>query len=465
MGAALDNTPVLAQQTLQQPDIQPMQQGVTQATQALNDAVNQGIITFDDLAKEGFVRPRQNRAAGQLADEATLQSQARQSLIPDQTALNQAKINSGLQILPSTTQSIIAGNDASTAQSQLGQTQAQAQQPSAELLKEEMQQDPTGQLSAMRQLFQTATRGTVPIPRKPGTNSIDYDAMKQAVYHAWYPNAPMPQNPGDLPSHAQDMIDSVVNEMMWQDPSAQYWKKMAEDKNQGQLLFDPKTHKMRTPWEAREDIAEAPYLPKPSFDDAANAAKSIPEAQSFANDLATASQLVDKPGVVGPEYYDEAGLPIIAKIKAGIGNATARQLVTDRANLQQVIGNGVLNQIRSLSGSGAGRVLGSEFNTMKEDTVPELSATPEYWHQWLNKRYDLINRSLQINQQIAAGKNPDPNLSVFGAGAPQPGTGAPQQLPGGKPLSATPGDVTWKSLKKGDRYTLPDGRPAIKLSD
>jgi hypothetical protein len=107
-------------------------------------------------------------------------------------------------------------------------------------------------------------------------------------------------------------------------------------------------------------------------------------------------------------------------------------------------------------------VLGSEFQTMKEDTVPELSATPEYWHQWLNKRYDLINRATAINQQLAQGKNPDPSLSQPESGVP---TGLPQQLPGGAPPKAMPGDAVWKKLPKGSSYVLPDGRPAVKLSD
>src|SRR5262249_7468768 len=109
---ALDNTPVLAQETLQQPDIQPMQQGVTAATQGLNDAVNHGIVTYDDLLREGVVAPRKMAKEAQEANEAIQQSQARQSLIPAQTDLNKAKINAGLEVLPSTTQSIIAGNEA-----------------------------------------------------------------------------------------------------------------------------------------------------------------------------------------------------------------------------------------------------------------------------------------------------------------------------------------------------------------
>src|SRR5215472_12932963 len=97
---AFDNTPVLAQETLQQPNIQPMQNGVTAATQALNDAVNQGIVTYDDLLKEGVVAPRKMAADAQQANEAIANSQARLSYLPEQTALNKARINQGLDILP-----------------------------------------------------------------------------------------------------------------------------------------------------------------------------------------------------------------------------------------------------------------------------------------------------------------------------------------------------------------------------
>lgn len=465
MADPFSNNPVLPGAALQPVDVRAYQSGISPAIAALEDAVQKGVLDYNTLADQLELTPKLRRMKATQAVEATRASQARMDAgLPGLEAQNAASnINENLDIAPSRTAARIMGNRASASQSGLANVQIAGAAPGAELEAGEMQRDPTGMLTTTRKMWSQYSFGQQ-VPRD-AEGHIDYDKMRQHIQESFMPGSTSENSP-----HANEGVNAFRTMMLSQMWASDYGKQvaaMAKEKNREDLMYDD-NHQLRSPYTAGPMIGQSEVKPKLSSEQVVNAAGKIPQQEASLDMIKEARTLVNKDGVVGQGI--RGGANVINQkansVMAALGNKKAIQTDNDRTRLSQALGAGILDSIRSLSGSGAGRVLGKEFEVMQKQTVPALDAGQEVWNKWLNEREGLIKRAIEINKQEAVAKLPDPNAGVMSAvsGGADAASAAPP-ADAGSPPKASPGDATWKALKKGDRYVLPDGRPAIKLVD
>jgi len=461
---AFSNRPGLPTVNLAPTDIRPAyQDGISPAIAALENAVQSGVMDYNTLADQLQLTPKIRNLKAQLADENMRASRARVGAgLPELQAKNEASnINENLQISPSRQAAAILGNRASGSKSALENVQVAGVAPGAELEAGEMQRDPTGMLTTTRKMWSQYSFGQQ-VPRG-ADGQIDYDKMRQQIQESF-----MPGSTADSSPHANEGVNAFRTMMLSQMWASDYGKQvaaMAKEKNREDLMYDAQG-RLQSPYVAGPQIGKSEIKPKLTSEQVVNAASKIPQEDASLNMIGEARKLVAKEGVVGQQIFGGANVVNRAAndVLAAFGNKKAVDKDNDRTRLEQTLGAGILDSIRSLSGTGAGRVLGKEFEVMQKQTVPALDAGKEVWDKWLNEREDLIKRAAAINKQIAAGQLPDGSASPAPAAAAPGAASAPPDQSAGL-VKASPGDPTWAKLKKGDRYVLPDGRPAVKLSD
>lgn len=454
MADPFSNQPVLPGTNLQPVDIRPYQAGVSPAIAALEDALQKGVLDYNTLADQLELTPKIRRMKAAQATEATRASQARMDEnVPALQAQNEASnINSNLQINPSRTGAAIMGNRAAASQAGLANVQVAGAAPGAELEAGEMQRDPTGMLSTTRKMWSQYSFGQQ-VPRS-ADGQIDYDKMRSQIQESF-----MPGSTADKSPHADEGVNAFRTMMLSQMWSSDYGKQvaaMAKEKNQESLMYDDKG-RLQSPYVAGPQIGKSEIKPKLTSDQVVNAASKLPSEDASLSLIKEAKQLIAKPGVVGQEHVGGASTinQYTTEFLSGFGNKKAVEKDNDRTRLEQTLGNGILDSIRSLSGTGAGRVLGKEFEVMQKQTVPALNAGQEVWAKWLTEREDLIKRAQGINQQLAAGKLP--------AAAPAAAVAAPAaQNDANAGLPKVMSQVDYEGLKPGTKYVDSAGNVATK---
>jgi hypothetical protein len=464
MPGPFDNGQTVAAPNLEQPIISAYQQGVSPAIAALQDAFEKGLLTSEQIKDLSTVTPKARRAKMASLDLSAQQSQAQMANnLPQLQAQSQAAdINAGLQVLPSRTSAAIAQNTAAGSQASLQGIQIGAATPSAQLEAGEMQRDPTGVLTATRKLYsQYAPLTGQAIPRAPD-GQIDYDKMQKQLQEAYFPGSTADGSP-----HADVGLQGMHNMLMSQLWSGEYGKQvsaMAKEKNQESLMYDA-NGRLQSPYVAGPLIGKAEVKPKLTSEQVVNAASKLPSEDASLGLINEARGLVSKDGVVGQQI--SGGANIVNQkwtgVKAAMGYKEAIQKDNDRTRLEQTLGAGILDSIRSLSGTGAGRVLEKEFEVMQKQTVPALDAGREVWNKWLNEREDLIHRAQVINQQIAAGKLPGaPSPNDFLSNQVSHATAPAPQNNGNASLPKVMTQADYDALKPGMKYVDSAGNVATK---
>jgi hypothetical protein len=413
MPGPFDNSPVISPNALAAGSPQPAiyQAQLTPALAALEDAWRQGIIKIDDMQKAG-IAPKIYAAKGAEADLARQQAVADQGLVQPRAGLARAKIGADLQVLPSSTAAGIAQNDAvvQTAKPIADLTVAKANAGVAEM--------PSATTAAIAQNQATATTA----PSQAAATKAESDFTTKLYTD---------------PDYQKLLFQSK----MFSTPAWQAAKEAADKTGRYDVLAKG-MHEGKDAATVLNDISTQPM--RPTREEALAGANNLPALQSGLGLIQKAREVVKTPGIVG-EGLGEAN--IISQygthVKAAAGSAYSKGVDDARTTLQMTLAQGILSAIRSLAGSGAGRVMQSEIQKMG-DTMPPLDRSPKVWNDWLDERENLLKRAIIINQKMS-------EEAGFSA---TPGT-APAAAPAasGKPRTLV--------KSQADYDALPSGTPVI----
>lgn len=312
-------------------------------------------------------------------------------------------------------------------------------------------QDPTGSLANSIQILRS---WGAPIPRDESGN-VDEESVQSLAYH--------------LQSNTKLFSTPAMEDLM----------KLAPTKAGGFGAFFDKSGNLNPVQTIMKTMdALPPALNADETQAATSAMTQLQAALGKGGILDEAQSLVDT-GVVGPGWNQGSKATQLGnKAAAFFGYRVPQYDAQDR--LSGTLASGIMNQIKSFAGSGAGQIRTAEIAWFQRNQ-PDIDSTPQRWQTWLGQaRAQLTavyrDRGTQLsgNQSAAITANA-PVSTPTPPGAPVPGD---KGIPPGSPApAAAPATAGWgtqtpkittmgqyNALPMGANYYDAQGKPKTKTA-
>lgn len=233
--------------------------------------------------------------------------------------------------------------------------------------------------------------------------------------------------------------------------------------------------------QATKDVSDAP--PALNADQTQAATSAMTQLQATLGNggiLDEAQSLVDM-GVVGPGWNQGSKASQVGnKVASFFGYRVPQYDAQDR--LSGTLASGIMNQIKSFAGSGAGQIRTAEIAWFQRNQ-PDIDSTPQRWKTWIDQARAQLTAVYKDRQtQLSSGQQQTitenaPSSTPTPPGAPVPGDrgippGSPAPSAASGAAAPTWGTTTTKvttmeqynALPYGTPYFDAQGKPKIKTA-
>jgi len=230
---------------------------------------------------------------------------------------------------------------------------------------------------------------------------IDYDAIPRMIYGSMFGDTP-PEAHATDESYSSYLAPFFMNRL-WASDYGKSVAKMAEEKNRPDLMYDPKSGRLRSPYVVGPELAGVAINPKLTAGEQEQAQKAVPAFQEQADLVGKVQNLLE----THPEYFNgPRSSPVMEEgaryASPFIGNwMGAQDQASGQADIHRVLSDAFLNNVKTLQGTGA--VRNSELGKidMKSPTLG-LSDIPT-WKTWLRNAQKISWAGSQVNSKVAQG--------------------------------------------------------------
>jgi len=429
--------------------VNPSDYSPTPALDRLQTAFQQGLVNASDIAS--LVKQGSDTAKDVAVNAADVQAaQLRKSVQPQQAAADistaQAQAATAAEIkalVPYKQSADIAAIHQAESEATLGATKAKAALPDAALTQKEMEFDPTGTKTALRDFYGQLLPGKTLPQSSNSPTGIDYDAIERTLY------GNISGDQKGAATASQDKMDDFLHSMIVQRLNDRWFSTdqgkaltaEIDKKNANDLRYNadgtPKDF-----FTLQRDVAAAPARYNPEERDTAMAdyTQVLKPQRDQLNEI---SKLVNTPGFIGRGVGsgDVVGkLSAEARAALGLGNIkyTGQKEIEMALNAQKQKIMSQVHNIRNLY----------EFNAVT-GSIPSLDSTKEVWNQWLTRAQAQLDDAAKITKD---------HLPTEDIGDLQPSWTPPTEgAAGAAPASAGGPSLAPLVKTMGDYYSLPAG--------
>lgn len=345
------------------------------------DMYQRGLVTNEQLQE---LRNNANTKAqtdvsdinrkNQLNAEDIEQSKSNMANIPIRSRAEAARAQQFLDVAPSSTAAQINTNELVPKANRYKETVLGAQQPGADLAKTEAEQAPSGWQSEARDMYQSI----VGKPLMKADGSYDYEGMNTAI--------------------APFRSARVTAQMMTKNPQWDALVDAAKQKGDYTALANVFSGKS-TMTDELNRLGNSP--PAATREELGQFGQGVISAGTAVSKMSRANSiLANNPGIFGAARGSGLGQGI-ERGAAVVGIEKAKQDRSDRQEMYQSLGQGILDAIKSLAGTG-NRVMKAELEQMNQ-VQPKEDATADVWKRWLKEKQTALVKGLTYQKETAPG--------------------------------------------------------------